>query len=272
MRFEPHASIGSEISPFDEYALRKVLGLFQRKNLTILEIGSWVGMGSTKVFADYAETLICVDSWQGSAGVKQHESVNKVIDPYLLFLQNTNELPVKIISMRGLSKDILPCLSKEMFDVIFIDADHSYDGVLKDASLAIPLLKRSGILLGHDCEANFQNLDKNLSGYVNSTFNSQGSLCEEVAELIEMKLPDFNKIEPDQYPFLTPLVKFKHIHQGVIKAVSELNLTKAYFADRRLEISETEKGFSTIWVAKPRCQIYQNKIFEKINIFIKNST
>ena len=43
MNFEPHASISSEISPFDEYALKKVLDLFQRRNLTILEIGSWLG-------------------------------------------------------------------------------------------------------------------------------------------------------------------------------------------------------------------------------------
>jgi predicted O-methyltransferase YrrM len=272
MNFEPHASIGSEISPFDEYALRKVLDLFQKKNLTILEIGSWVGMGSTKVFADYSETLICVDSWQGSTDAKHHEAVRKIIDPYLLFLQNTNELPAKIIPLRGLTRDILPYLCKEVFDVIFIDADHSYGGVIKDASLAIPLLKKNGILLGHDCEANFQNLDEDLLGYVNSTFQSQGSLCEAVTELMNKKLPDFNKIEPSQYPFLTPLIKFKHIHQGVIKAVSELNLKKAYFSDRRLEVSETEKGFSSIWVAKPQSLFYKNKIFEKINIFIKNST
>jgi hypothetical protein len=271
MNFEPHASISSEISPFDEYVLKKVLDLFQRRNLTILEIGSWVGLGSTKIFADYAKTLICVDSWQGSTGEEHHAAVKKVIDPYLLFLQNTNKLPIKIISMRGLSKDILPYLSKEMFDVIFIDADHSYKAVAKDISLAIPLLKKSGILLGHDCEANFKNLDENLSGYVNSTLNSQESLCEEVAKLIGEKLPKFDKIESRQYPFLTPLVKFKHIHSGVIKAVSDSNLSKTYFADKRFEISETQKGFSTIWVATKHSLNNQNKIFEKINNFIYNN-
>jgi len=70
---------------------------------------------------------------------------------------------------------------------------------------------------------------------------------------------------------LTPLVKFKHIHQGVIKAVSDLNLSKAYFADKRLEISKTQKGFSTIWVAAKHSLNSQNKIFEKINNFILNS-
>ena len=271
MNFEPHASIGSEISPFDEYALKKVLDLFQQRNLTILEIGSWVGLGSTKIFADYAKTLICVDLWQGTTGEEHHAAVKKVIDPYLLFLQNTNKLPVKIISMRGLSVDTLPYLSKEMFDVIFIDADHSYKAVVKDISLAIPLLKKNGILLGHDCEANFKNLDANLSRYVNATLNSQDSLCEEVAILIGDKLPEFNKIAPHQYPFLTPLVKFKHLHQGVIKAVSDLNLSKTYFADKRLEISETQKGFSTIWVATKHSLNNQNKIFEKINNFIYNN-
>jgi hypothetical protein len=268
MNFEPQASIGSEISPFDEYALKKVLDLFQRRNLTILEIGSWVGLGSTKIFADYAKTLICVDSWQGSTGEEHHTAVKKVIDPYLLFLQNTNRLPVKIISMRGLSESILPYLSKEMFDVIFIDADHSYNVVAKDISLAIPLIKKNGILLGHDCEANFNNLDKKLSEYVNSTLNSQEALCQEVAKQIGEELPEFHKIEPSKYPFLTPLVKFKHIHQGVIKAVSNLNLSKAYFANKRLEISETQKGFSTIWVAADYSLNRQNIIFEKINNFI----
>ena len=102
--------------------------------------------------------------------------------------------------------------------------------------------------IGLDCEKDFNNLDKKLSGYVNSSLNVQETLCEEVASLIGEKLPKFDEIVPSKYPFLTPLLKFKHIHQSVIKSVSDLNLSKAYFANKCLEISETQKGFSTIWV------------------------
>jgi predicted O-methyltransferase YrrM len=43
-------------------------------------------------------------------------------------------------------------LSKEdeYFDLVYIDADHSYDGVLNDLELSYKKVKRNGFICGHD--------------------------------------------------------------------------------------------------------------------------
>tara|TARA_R110000803_G_scaffold27700_1_gene64585 strand:+ start:845 stop:1366 length:522 start_codon:yes stop_codon:yes gene_type:complete len=51
----------------------------------------------------------------------------------------------------------------EYFDYIYIDADHSYEGVKKDIQLWYPKVKKGGIMAGHDFDPN--PLDKNFEKY-----------------------------------------------------------------------------------------------------------
>ena len=39
---------------------------------------------------------------------------------------------------------------KEKFDIIFIDGDHSYEGVKKDYDNSLPLLNNNGYIIFHD--------------------------------------------------------------------------------------------------------------------------
>ena len=41
-------------------------------------------------------------------------------------------------------------VNREAFDFVFIDADHSYEAVRADILAYRPLVKRGGILAGHD--------------------------------------------------------------------------------------------------------------------------
>lgn len=41
-------------------------------------------------------------------------------------------------------------MSEDLFDVIFIDGDHSYEGVKKDYELLWPKLKQGGLMIFHD--------------------------------------------------------------------------------------------------------------------------
>jgi hypothetical protein len=55
---------------------------------------------------------------------------------------------VKVI--KGLSGESSKLFEDNFFDWIYIDADHSYNGVLKDLTLYSPKVKNEGFILGHD--------------------------------------------------------------------------------------------------------------------------
>lgn len=50
------------------------------------------------------------------------------------------------------SRDIPTFFQSGFFDMIFIDGDHSYEGVKNDLYAVIPLLKEGGVLICHDYE------------------------------------------------------------------------------------------------------------------------
>jgi predicted O-methyltransferase YrrM len=45
---------------------------------------------------------------------------------------------------------VLKTLTDNFFDMIYIDADHSYEGVYNDLKISYTKLKTGGILCGHD--------------------------------------------------------------------------------------------------------------------------
>lgn len=42
----------------------------------------------------------------------------------------------------------------DYFDIIYIDGDHSYDGVTNDLKESLRIIKNGGIICGHDYEMN----------------------------------------------------------------------------------------------------------------------
>jgi hypothetical protein len=59
---------------------------------------------------------------------------------------------VKIV--KEYSQNILPTLSDASLDWIYIDGDHSYEGVRRDLFLCESKIKPGGIICGHDYELN----------------------------------------------------------------------------------------------------------------------
>ena len=58
----------------------------------------------------------------------------------------------RLIPIQGYSYNVADRLSDKSMDLIFIDADHSYDSVKKDILAYSPKLKDHGILAGHDID------------------------------------------------------------------------------------------------------------------------
>lgn len=80
---------------------------------------------------------------------------------YQIFLHNMNTLPAGIERqhLRGKSERILPLLKDAHFDVVFVDADHTYTHVKRDIDLSLRLVKEGGILCGDDLNLQLHEVD-----------------------------------------------------------------------------------------------------------------
>ena len=213
----------SRISPFDEYALTSLLKGMGDRKIFALEIGAWMGAGSTRILAEYADEVVCVDTWSGTENTQLSEIVSQV-DPYSLFLENIREFEEKVTAIRTDSNEIGSLFEDETFDFIFIDGDHRYAQTKRDIHSCLPKLKRGGIIAGHSCE---------------------GRVSESNRELLA------NHLDVDHLESI--FRNFRDMHPGVIIAVDEIFDDVELFADKTNLIvldDETGKprlGYSSIW-------------------------
>lgn len=119
-----------------------------RRHQMILELGCWRGR-TTRALAEATQgQVFVVDNWsvdingQSAREAKLDFAVN--LAPELL--------SGKVVLYDGLTADAMSYyLRREMFfDMVFIDADHSYAAVRDDIFRAQLLLEPHGLLCGHD--------------------------------------------------------------------------------------------------------------------------
>ena len=129
-------------------------------NRDVLELGSMVGM-SSYVIASVAKSLSCVDVWADTWEHLEHDPQQQTIYsqyeeliPSMLnsFKKNCKDFidSGKIIMHRGNTNDIAHNFSDKSFDVVLIDADHSYQGVSQDFGLYKNKVKDGGVIVFHD--------------------------------------------------------------------------------------------------------------------------
>ncbi len=112
----------------------------------IVEIGSWHGR-STRAIADNTRgNVTAVDWWEGSPELKALKA-----DHHAQFLSNMAGLDnVYDCQAKSVEAAALMAEAGEKFDMIFIDADHSYEEAKADILAWKPLLAEGGLLCGHD--------------------------------------------------------------------------------------------------------------------------
>jgi len=141
--------------------------------LHLLEIGSWCGeslaVWCNAITQSGCESAIiyCVDIWssyfnEGDLNDQNYadsyrlmDSAAKTKNAFHTFLHNANlceSSKIKIITIKGASRDILPTLKSELFDIIYIDASHYYSDVSFDIEESKRLVKDRGIICGDDLE------------------------------------------------------------------------------------------------------------------------
>ncbi|MEI7872110.1 MAG: class I SAM-dependent methyltransferase [Alphaproteobacteria bacterium] len=124
------------------------LDLF-RKDLDILEIGSWEGMSSCFILRTFPNArLTCVDTWQGSdehVGLAALESIEAKFDgntaPYKDRLTKRRQSSLAFFSES-------PAVPR--FDLIHVDGSHHADDVVVDAVQSYARLKVGGVMILDD--------------------------------------------------------------------------------------------------------------------------
>ena len=142
----------------DGVLLDRIASNVAKKGAIFVEIGSWKGYATT-FLADVARNcggkVYCIDHWKGSGGVPHHR-----IDNCLeIFLYNMKVLGLDdyVHPMVMDSLTASKVFADGVADLVFIDADHRYDGIKSDLIAWWPKIKIGGILCGHDCETYYSN-------------------------------------------------------------------------------------------------------------------
>jgi FkbM family methyltransferase len=118
----------------------------------ILEVGSFEGRSTCwfllNAMGHPASTITCVDIWEpnGTNVVPGDELVFQTFKNNCHATGKANQL----IVLRESSATCLPKLPSSSFSVIYIDGDHSSDGVYIDSMNAFRLIRKGGIILWDD--------------------------------------------------------------------------------------------------------------------------
>lgn len=219
---ENYPSFGED----DKQALRALVRSILKPGCRILEIGSWLGTGSTKVIIEELSSveggkLYCVDTWKGSKNVARHQDIVAHYDVLGTFLHNVKAAggADSTCPLVMNSRDAAAIVADGCLDMVFIDGDHSYLSTSEDIALWKLKVSSGGTLCGHDCEC-----------------RPSGSLRDAI-----YSSRDVDHIPGDGTPFAV-------IHPGVVIAVEEAFNGKAnLWAETPLSRTDGTVGRATLW-------------------------
>lgn len=129
------------------------------KNSVIAELGVFRGDFSEKIIEICEpKEIVLIDIWEGEIFSGDFDGNNrqkiKGSELYSLvtskFSNNKNVVIHKNFTIDALSK-----YTDNYFDVIYIDADHTYSGCKSDLEISYKKIKNGGYILGHDYTQNF---------------------------------------------------------------------------------------------------------------------
>lgn len=131
------------------------------KDLVVAELGVFSGEFSNEIYNRmHPSHLYLVDIWEGtmSSGDKDGQNLVTINNMEEVYHQikdryvDTSNIEV----VRGTSLDFLNSQPNDSFDMIYIDADHSYNAVKNDLIVSLSKVKNGGLLAGHDYMPNYE--------------------------------------------------------------------------------------------------------------------
>lgn len=150
---------------------REDMLLLVPKHAVCAEIGVFSGDFS-KVIKSIVNPskLYLVDLFNGmaSSGDKNGENNKKIsLDKSFINLTRLYSNDESVSLFKGKSADFFKSIPDHSLDFVYIDGDHSYEGVVKDLSMARTKVKKDGIISGHDYCPRFPGVMKALDEFSN---------------------------------------------------------------------------------------------------------
>lgn len=150
------------ISTREAIALYKLVRSIENNDVTICEIGSWLGKSSyilARALDNKHGKLFCVDPFDASGDPTSSDiyqtTKNKLpvslMEKFKSNMQERNVLN-RIKILQGYSHEIIKTFN-EPIDVLFIDGNHDYASVLRDYKEWSKLIKKGGYIAFHDVGA-----------------------------------------------------------------------------------------------------------------------
>lgn len=139
-------SVPSHLTIHERLALYRLAG----GATAIAEIGAYIGASAccfgAALLRSGAGRVICIDTWNNDAMTEGRR------DTWQEFLDNTRRFSAFIVPVRGFSTEVIEQVANltSEIDLLFIDGDHSYDGVKADWECYKALLRAGSTVIFHD--------------------------------------------------------------------------------------------------------------------------
>jgi MMP 1-O-methyltransferase len=132
-----------------------------KENGLVVELGSWKGRSSCSISLGLNNAkLFCIDTWNGNLNQLAVHYAEKGSGAYNDFITNCQTVAKRVPFILACdSSQAAVLFENESIDWLFIDSDHSPEGIERDLKAWIDKVKPNGIISGHD----WYNNDKALS-------------------------------------------------------------------------------------------------------------
>jgi hypothetical protein len=119
-----------------------------------VEVGVQRGTFAKTILSNWDGHLFLVDSWRNFPSENYVDMANVSDEEHRknlnICLDTMSAYEGRYTICRGLSKETSEYFKDEIFDFVYIDANHSYEGCLEDIRSWIKKIKKGGCICGHD--------------------------------------------------------------------------------------------------------------------------
>jgi hypothetical protein len=159
--------------------------------LTAIEIGVAEGYNSFDLLKNGIEKLYMVDNWGTIDGItgdgnfpQQWHDKN-----YSDAMKRVSAFSEKVTVLRGLSQLMCDLVEDDSVSLLYLDGDHSYEGVMRDLRLWYPKVVKGGIIAGHDYLNKSYGVNKAVSDFMWDVSCGRDNNCE------PMLIPEDNECD-----------------------------------------------------------------------------